>query len=277
MKNSTRAADVAVIGGGIAGTAASVHLARAGLEVVCIDPEDDTGPSVGESLDWSAPELLRVLRLPIEHLVQTQIATYKRHVTLKLKDGSSRHYLPPEYLGQPPYNIELKTIHVDRGRLGTALRDLALEHGAAFCRDRVVAVETLGRTVTAVNTAAGKRFSTPWFVDASGAGATLLPKTFHLPSQDYGPKKVAIWTYLPVPELTEGTTIYMDCGNPGYLEWIWEIPIRTDRISVGYVATGDKIKQLRQQGLGVEEILKNKLTEFPRFQELLRHTHRYRL
>jgi menaquinone-9 beta-reductase len=270
MNNGTREADVAVIGAGIAGTAAAIHLAKAGLAVVCIDPKEDFGQPVGESLDWSAPALLRVLGLPMEHLVQTGVATYKRHVTLKLRDGSSRHYLPPEYLSRRPYNIELKTIHVDRGRLDTALRDVALAHGVTFRQDRVVAVETEGRAVTAVRTAAGSRVSSRWFVDASGAGASLLPKTFDLPGHDYGPKKVALWAYFPVPELTEGTTIYMDCGSAGYLEWIWEIPIRADMISVGYVATGEAMKQKRQLGLSVEGIFKNKLAEFPRFDELLK-------
>jgi menaquinone-9 beta-reductase len=271
MRQSTRTADVAVIGAGIAGTAASLHLAKAGLKVMCIDPQEDIGQSVGESLDWSAPELLRVLGLPMNHLVQAGVATYKRHVTLRLKDGSSRHYLPPEYLARRPYNVELKTIHVDRGRLDAALRALAVAHGVTFILDRVTAVETDGRRVTTVRTAADETFSARWFVDASGASASLLPKTFRVPGLDYGPKKVALWTYFPVPELTEGTTIYMDCGNPGYLEWIWEIPVRADRISVGYVATGEAVKQQRQRGLSVEEIFKNKLAQYPRFEALLQN------
>jgi flavin-dependent dehydrogenase len=51
--------DVTVIGGGLAGMAASIHLSRAGLRVLCIEADvADTDP-VGESLDWSAPDLLK--------------------------------------------------------------------------------------------------------------------------------------------------------------------------------------------------------------------------
>jgi 2-polyprenyl-6-methoxyphenol hydroxylase-like FAD-dependent oxidoreductase len=85
--------DVIVIGGGLAGKAASLQLAKAGLSVVCIEPAETMRQPVGESLDWSAPDLLSALGLPMEALVRTKMATWKRHVTLKSSDGSSEHHL----------------------------------------------------------------------------------------------------------------------------------------------------------------------------------------
>jgi len=79
--------DVAIIGGGLAGTAASIHLVRAGLSVLCIEADlADTAP-VGESLDWSAPDLLAALGLPMQRLIDEGFGIWKRHVTLKLADG----------------------------------------------------------------------------------------------------------------------------------------------------------------------------------------------
>ena len=80
--------DVAVIGGGLAGKAASLHLARAGMKVVCIEPQQAVRPPVGESLDWSAPALLCTLGLSQEKLLESRIATWKRHVTLKIFMGA---------------------------------------------------------------------------------------------------------------------------------------------------------------------------------------------
>ena len=80
--------DVVVIGGGLACLATSIHLARAGLSVNCVHSDEFWPDPVGESLDWSAPDLLRGIGLPTDTLVQLGIATLKQHVTLQLLDGS---------------------------------------------------------------------------------------------------------------------------------------------------------------------------------------------
>jgi flavin-dependent dehydrogenase len=249
--------------------AASFHLAKAGMRVLCIEPKPDFDQVVGESLDWSAPDLLAVLGLPMERLIAEEIATYKRHVTLKLGDGCNQQYVPGEWLGRPPYNLELRTLHVDRVRLSEAIRKIVVDLGVDLVQDKVISVEKNGESVTSVTTAKGVPIVSPWFVDASGGAASLLPRAFDLPVFEYGPKKVAMWTYFPVPELTEGTTLYAAGTQPRYMEWVWEIPIRTDCISVGYVALGDTIKAQRQQGLSIEEIFRAQLSRFPRFVPLL--------
>jgi menaquinone-9 beta-reductase len=269
MQTPADAIDVTVIGGGLAGMAASIHLSKAGLRVLCVEPDVADTSSVGESLDWSAPGLLKALGLTMEQLIAEKIATYKRHVTLKLGDGCNREYIPGEWLGRPPFNIELRTLHVDRSRLNQLLREMVVSRGVTFLQDRVVAVETYGRRVVAVSTQIGKRISSPWFIDASGAAASLFARAFHLPAYGSGPRKVAIWGYFPVAEPIEGTTLYAEGVKPRYMEWVWEIPINPNTISVGYVATGETIKTLRQQGQTVNEILTEKLSRFPRFQDLL--------
>jgi len=55
-----------------------------------------------------------------------------------------------------------------------------------------------------------------------------------------------------------------------YLEWVWEIPISPDVVSVGYVTTGVATKAKREQGLSVEDIFHQQLMKFPRFEPLLR-------
>jgi 2-polyprenyl-6-methoxyphenol hydroxylase-like FAD-dependent oxidoreductase len=152
--------DVTVIGGGLAGMAASIHLSKAGLRVLCVEPDSYTS-SVGESLDWSAPGLLQVLGLTMERLIAEKIATFKRHVTLKLGDGIDRSYVPGEWLGRPPFNVELRTLHVDRSQLNQLLRTIAVSHGVIFLQDKVLSVEISGRRVTAVKTQQGNKFLRP--------------------------------------------------------------------------------------------------------------------
>jgi menaquinone-9 beta-reductase len=269
MQNQNEQFDVAIIGAGLAGMAAGIHLANAGLKILCLEGELTAGDPVGESLDWSAPALLQSLGLPMERLLAQGIATYKRHVTLKLKDGSSQHYVPGEWLGQPPFNINLQTVHVDRILLNQALRDIVVAKGVTLIRDKVVHVETSRRRILSIATALGDRISCRWYLDASGSGTSLLPRLFNSPVFEYGPHKVAMWAYFPVEESVDGTTLHADAAGPAYMEWLWQIPIHPDAVSVGYVSTGESVKEKRQRGMSVREIFHAELKRFPDLQGLV--------
>ncbi len=260
--------DVTVIGGGLAGLAASIHLVRAGLRVLCLEARDEDEKPVGESLDWSAPQLLAELGLPMEMLVREGFGTWKKHVTLKAAGEAVAHYTPGEWLGQPPFNVELRTLHVDRARLNAAVREIAVSEDVALVHDRVTQIVTDSRRVVAVETASGRRLESKWFLDASGGAARLFPRAFNLPYRDYGPPKVAIWTYISEPKPLEGTTLHAASNCAPYTEWIWEIPIHAQKLSIGFVTRGESIKARRTAGYSVESILRAQLNRFPRFQRV---------
>ncbi|HET9307008.1 MAG TPA: NAD(P)/FAD-dependent oxidoreductase [Candidatus Sulfotelmatobacter sp.] len=262
--------DVVVVGAGMAGNAASIELARAGLKVTCISPAEATRPAVGESLDWSAPDLLKVLGLSMDHLVESRMATWKRHVTLRMRDGCSEHYIPTPWLGEPPLNIELRTLHLDRVQIDQELLKLTTETGVRLVPDKVVAVERAGKRVRSVRTASGANYSGAWFIDASGVGASLFARDFNLPKIEHGPAKVALWKYFRVSDPVEGTTLYMDPSPSEYLGWIWEIPVNPETVSVGVVTTGALMKARRDQGLTIDEVFQQELGKFSRFEGLLR-------
>jgi flavin-dependent dehydrogenase len=266
---TVHSSDVTVIGGGLAGMAASLHLAKAGLRVACIEPETRDRQPVGESLDWASPALLGALGLPMEDLIRRGIATYKRAVTLQLSGGSAETYRPGPWLGRPPFNVELRTIHVNRTRLDQELQDLALNRGVTMVRDKAISVENTGMRIASIHTASGRQFVSPWFIDASGSFTSLFAREFRLPAIEYGPRKVALWAYFTAPLAHEGTTIYMDAARGAYMDWIWEIPIGPDTLSIGYVTSGEAMKKRRDQGLTIEDILRLQLARFPRLASLL--------
>lgn len=261
--------DVTVIGGGLAGKAASLHLARAGLKVVCLEPHQAVRPPVGESLDWSAPDLLNRLGISPESLIASRIATWKRHVTLKMRDGCEAHYVPSAWLGGPPFYVNLATLHVERKQLDNEILKMAQDQGVKFVRDRVVDLETADGKILSVQTESGARFLSRWFIDASGIAASLAARKFNLSCLQYGPTKVAIWNYFKVQEQVEGTTLYIDPMPSEYLEWIWEIPVSPDTISVGYVAPGAAVKAKRDRRQSVEDVFRQELMKFSRFAPLL--------
>jgi menaquinone-9 beta-reductase len=263
MTNNFSQIDVTVVGGGVAGMAAAFHLAKAGLSVLCIEANTEKREAVGESLDWSAPELLAALGLPMTRLIEDDMATWKRHVILSLRSGESERYLPSKRLARPPFNVELRTIHVNREKLDRALREIIVAAGVTWLRDRVVRVERLNRTVTSVVTQGGVQISSRWFVDASGSAASLFPRLFDLPADEFGPKKVAMWDYFPALEPLEGTTLSADCEGHSYMSWIWQIPIHPKTISIGYVAAGESIGEKRRQGMSIQDILREQLEQLP--------------
>ena len=141
-----------------------------------------------------------------------------------------------------------------------------------FVRDKVVSVEREHkntRKISSVLAAGGANFSSPWFIDASGSGASVLGREFNLAQVQNGPAKVAMWTYFDVSESIEGTTLYVDPLPPEYLEWVWEIPVHPGTVSVGYVTTGAATKTKREQGSTVEDIFREQLMKFPHLTELL--------
>jgi glycine/D-amino acid oxidase-like deaminating enzyme len=193
------------MGGGLAEKAASLHLARAGLKVVRIEPAEAIRQPVGESLDWSAPHLLSALGLPMDDLIVAQMATWKRQVTLKSRDGSAAHDVPTAWLGGAPFHIELRTLHGDRLHPDQRLRKMTFEGGVTLIQNKVAGIERDGKNISAVHAASGARFSSPWFIDASGFATSLLGREFNLPAIPFGPAKVAFWTYFAVPESTDGS------------------------------------------------------------------------
>jgi len=265
--------DVAILGGGLAGTAASIHLARAGLSVLCIEPAPAGGLLVGESLDWSAPPLLAELGFPMRRLIDERIATYKKHVIVTVEDGASRDYTPGRWLAQRPWKVELKTLHLDRAGLRDRLGATASDLKIAILEDRVAAIESNCGRITSVTTASGRTIQARYYLDASGASASLLPRRSHAPAHNYGPQKVALWNYFTVADPIEGTVIHTDCGCRRYMEWLWEIPVNPFTIGVGYVAPADAIKARRRQGESVKQIYADALTRIPRLAALLPQAH----
>jgi flavin-dependent dehydrogenase len=123
--------------------------------------------------------------------------------------------------------------------------------------------------IRSIRTDRGTLLTSPWFVDASGGGASLIARKFNVPSREYGPRKVAMWTYFKVAQQVEGTTLYMDPRPDEYLEWVWEIPVSPDTVSVGYVAPGAAIKAKRDAGRTMEDLFCRQLARFPHFESLL--------
>ncbi len=264
--------DVVVAGAGVAGLAAGVLLARMGLRTVLIDPKPFPRSYVGESLDWSAPPLLRRLGLPCDGLVATATGTYKREIRAATRDrGWSER--PPGWLGRPPLRFGLTTVHLDRERFDERLYAVARAAGVGFVWEPVTGVDLADDRVTAFRTRSGRPFRGAWFIDASGR-SRVVARSAGIGERRFGIPKVALWAQVDLPMRFEGTALYAD-DRPEYLDWAWEIPIGTSRQSVGAVMPASRFRALRAAGGSLEELLAERLRRFSRFEDLsadrLRH------
>ena len=260
---------VAVIGAGVGGLAASIQLRRAGLRVVCIEPEPFPHDRLGESLDWSSPKLLARLGVSKESLIRDRVATYKRNIQIVSNGHPAFFGQPEEWFRRWPLRFEVVTLHVDRVAMDQRLFDVAEEVGVEFLWDRVVDIELDGDRVSSLKLAGGQEVNASWFIDASGRTTRLFARKFKIHKVDYGRTKVCLWTYFTTPPHNEGTTLYGDSYVDEYLAWIWEIPISPEVTSVGCTLTAEFVKQQRQKGKQVHEIMRDQLAGFSRFVDLM--------
>ena len=105
--------DVIIAGAGLGGLAAAIHLRRAGLSVVCIEPEPFPHAKVGESFDWSAPRLLQSLGLSAKQLVDEGMAIYKRGIRVEAVGRSPWDAQPAAWFARKPLEFEYR--HRERG------------------------------------------------------------------------------------------------------------------------------------------------------------------
>jgi hypothetical protein len=170
----------------------------------------------------------------MEDLVASGAATFKRHITVAAPDGSPQEYSPGAWLTERPWNVKIRTLHLDRLQVHNQLQQSACAHGIVTPRERAIGFEILDRRILTVETSEGHCIRSSWIIDASGAAASVLGREFSLPFAVYGPRKVALWAHFPTEDWVEGTTLYMLSPAGEYMEWIWEIPIRPGVSSLGY-------------------------------------------
>jgi hypothetical protein len=95
-------------------------------------------------------------------------------------------------------------------RLDQKLQNMVADRGVTQVRDKVVRVERNGKTILAVHTLAAP-FSSPWFIDASGSASCLLAGVQSSGDQ-FGPAKLALWTYFAVTESVENNSVHGTAG-----------------------------------------------------------------
>ena len=234
--------DVAVVGGGPAGSTAAALIAAAGRKVLLLDREKFPRFRVGESLMpatyWTLERLGVLDKMKCSHFPQ------KHSVQFFGKSGKGA---APYYFSKVDPHESSQTWQVDRLEFDHMLFRNAIEKGAhAFEEARVHEVLFDGDRAVGVDAELAdgvrRQISSKVVVDATGQSA-LIARRLGLRRTDSNLKHCAFFTRLAGAArgegIDEGATLILHTAHEK--SWFWYIPQPSDVVSVGVVGSLDHL------------------------------------
>lgn len=264
--------DVAIVGGGPAGSASAILLAKAGLRVVLVEKERFPRFHIGESLLPYANPILRDLGVWGELEAAGFMPKLGAEFVLSNSSSLQRFWfsdsLPAGYQ---------RTFQVERARFDSILLEQAVRSGVTlFCPARVCDV-SFGQdqlTLRYQEEGRGRRvdeLSSFWLLDATGRDAWLA-RRLRLPQEPCPlPKRCAVYAHFAGVRRNDGraeghiTIVRLPDG------WAWFIPLDSVKTSVGLVQTVETFTQRRETP---EEFFLRVQGEHRELSYRMRHAHR---
>jgi flavin-dependent dehydrogenase len=283
--------DIAIIGGGPAGSTAAAYLAKAGLKVAVFEGEMFPRPHVGESLvPATTPVLLETGAMPkVEEagfpkkFGAAWTSAESRAVPHNGFSGLTHDFRAAEILFSERDQAGVDrdyTFHVDRGKFDLILLKHAEELGAdVYQKARVLDVDFDDPEAVALRVRFGPReteFTAKMVVDASGRN-TFLGRKLKVKTPDPVFNQYAIHTWF------EGLDRKALAVNPDQCDyifihfmpikdtWVWQIPITDTVTSVGVVT---QKKRFTEAGPDREKFFWDVVGTRPDLEESLRKAER---
>jgi len=256
--------DVAIIGGGPAGSTAAALLAKAGRNVVVIEREKFPRFHIGESLlpfSMDAFERLGILQkiqdagFVVKHGAEICSGCGEKETRFYFKDGFRSR--------------RATAFQVTRSEFDKILLDHARECGALVREETTVASIDLSAQSTSLSlssaSGATETITAEYVIDCSGRNSVIGT---HLGLKQAYPSlhKFAVYAHFEdaqVPEGVDGTLTRMVRGED---HWFWIIPLSATKLSIGVVMDTEKYKSLRSTP---EQVLERFIREQPLMQSRL--------
>jgi len=237
--------DVLILGGGPAGAAAALQLARAGHRVAILEKSVFPRFHVGESLIPADTDVFR--KLGLADLLTPDRLPQVRKDGVEFRTGDGAHGSRIKFAdGLNPRGAAAVSFNAERAPLDAILLQAATDAGAELFPDaRVEMILRLNDGDVAVQTAAG-RFEAKYLIDATGQGAVVgrhLKQRRHFDSAAL--KKVAYFGHFDhVDHALGDDEISMILCDEG---WFWMIPVNSTRVSIGMVLDADVAKDVQRR------------------------------
>lgn len=256
--------DVAVIGGGPAGSTAATLLALSGKKVVLLEKDRFPRFHIGESLlPRSMGTLARTGVLP-----KIEAAGFVKKFGAEIASGcgqkESRFYFKDGFRPQGDHAFQ-----VPRAEFDKILLDHARDKGVEVHEETPVSGVELNPDGVLLQTP-GSTFSASYLIDCSGRN-TLLGSRQNLKKPYEGLNKLAVYAHyenVPRPEGIDGSLTRMVRTKD---RWFWMIPLSPTKMSVGVVMDTSKFRELRSTP---EDVLQQSLDMLPVMKDRLKKSQR---
>lgn len=241
--------DVAIIGGGPAGSTAATLLSRAGRKVIVLEKDRFPRFQIGESLLPFSMGALR--RLGVENKLEAA-GFYPKHGARISAGGGGRDIR--FFFSKAFRSTETSAYQVQRAEFDHLLLEHAGEEGAEVCYEaKVLDVDFFeeGVTLRVFCDGAERTVRAGFLLDCSGR-ASLVGAKFDLKKRYPALRKFAVYSHydgVVVPPGPDGSLTHMVREEN---RWFWMIPLSTSKMSVGLVMD---LEEFRSQSLGPEELL----------------------
>jgi len=249
--------DVAIIGGGPAGSTAAALLARAGRRVVVFEREKFPRFHIGESLLPFSMKAFSRLGLHEKFLRAGFMKKFGGEIFGACSEQGTKFYFKDGFRSQTDHSYQVTRADFDKVLLDHAAECGADVHEQTAVERVEVANEHVDLSVKWDSSSQNVRAR--YVIDASGRNSVLGTQFGIKKSYDHL-QKLSIFAHYDDVWREEGRDGTLTLLIRGIDRWFWIIPLTAERTSVGVVLDGEVF---RSSKLSPEDFLKQALAEQP--------------
>ena len=260
--------DVAIIGGGPAGSTAAALLARAGRRVIVFEREKFPRFHIGESLLPFSMKAFTRLGLHEKFLRAGFMKKFGGEIVGACSESGTKFYFKDGYRSQTDHAYQ-----VTRGDFDKVLLDHAVECGAEVHEETSVERVEFSNDEVELGIKCNGSFHSiraRYVIDASGR-TSVLGRKFKIKKTYDHLQKLSIFAHYDGVWRAEGIDGTLTVLIRAIDRWFWLIPLSAERTSVGVVLDSEAF---RNSKLRAEDFLEQALSEQPIIAKRMTHARR---